>query len=409
MHIPSKRVYKEMASEEASIWFVPTLGIGDTAILVKAPTNQLKAIITGCKVEFVFGKNKVNDKNYLCTGFKIHDTPMAGMISCGAQKHAEEHQALKKILSKGSVPVFLFNEMDICVAWTNAKIKLEEAKHIINLLGNLKELYVGKFNSEINHCLDCFEYSLDETQKVKGAYKIDIFSIIPKFENWTQNNIYFLGCYEHNKFQIDDKDEGESFERIIWSSLESVFPLTLHKKPQVIAGDKTRELTDIFCFYPFGTFLIEAKTLSVMEAGYDRTLERKIKGIQKQIKKAISQLIGATKAIKANKIICDSSGKKIEFDRNIIPHCIVLISELYHYGEWTDVEESLLRAMKETEVFFHLLDLREFIRIMKGSSGKPELVDYNLMKRMEIFVKTKNVHIRSRIPPKSSLGIKKRV
>ena len=67
--------------------------------------------------------------------------------------------------------------MDICIAWANTSIKKDESQAAISFIGNLNRLYIGEFNSQANHCLDCFGYTLDEKQKVDGAYKIDIFQI----------------------------------------------------------------------------------------------------------------------------------------------------------------------------------------------------------------------------------------
>ena len=49
--------------------------------------------------------------------------------------------------------------------------------------------------------------------------------------------------------------------------------------------------------------------------------------------------------------------------------------------------------MVQTGAFFHLLDLREFITLLKQSSGDPKLIDYNLMQRCKLFYEKKSVHI----------------
>jgi len=70
MHIPSERIRNEMNSEVASIWYVPANGGEDTAILIKAPSNTLKAITQGCRVELLFGKYIEKDCTLLCTGVR---------------------------------------------------------------------------------------------------------------------------------------------------------------------------------------------------------------------------------------------------------------------------------------------------------------------------------------------------
>jgi len=50
-----ERIYKELVHERASLWYVSDeYGM---KIMVKAPSNTLKALINRCKVELLFGKD----------------------------------------------------------------------------------------------------------------------------------------------------------------------------------------------------------------------------------------------------------------------------------------------------------------------------------------------------------------
>jgi hypothetical protein len=145
--------------------------------------------------------------------------------------------------------------------------------------------------------------------------------------------------------------------------------------------------------------MIEAKDLSVLNSGFKKDMNRRVSELKKQIKKAIKQLIGSCKAVSRGEKITDSNGNEIVFDREKPPHCIVLVTEMMHFGEWSDIEEKMTLAMKETGAFFHLIDLREFVMILKGSRGKPGLFDYNLIKRCEECVKLRSLHVRTLITP----------
>lgn len=70
-----------------------------------------------------------------------------------------------------------------------------------------------------------------------------------------------------------------------------------------------------------------------------------------------------------------------------------------HWGDWSDIETQLMEAMQSTAAFFHFLDLREFIALLKGSSGEAALLDYNLRERCKIFAKNGSAHIRSQMAP----------
>lgn len=398
MHLPSERVYKEMRSENASLWIVPANNGDELALLIKAPSSAIKALIAGCQMHLVFGRNS----SYLSYAVRIFDIPDAPMSISGPQRNAEEHQALAKLLVDKKTPAFLFNEMDVCLAWTNLEISQTDASNVDKLLKEKPDLYVGPFSADCSLALDCLCYSIDPTNIYPGAFEIPLVNVQVTLEPWRVNNVSFAGVRTHQTITINHQNEGEMFERAIWASLESVFPFTIHKGPEVQIGQKLREFTDVLAYYEHGSFLIEAKDLSILQSGYERTQERRTKGVQKQIEKAIVQLKGASNALKRGDRIFDQTGKELKVVRDKPPHCIVLITELMHWGDWGKIESQLIEAMKSTGAFFQILDLREFIVLLKASSGNAMLLDYNLMERCKSFIQQGTVHIRSEIAPSNS-------
>lgn len=390
MHIPSERVYNKMRAEAASIWYVPANGGEDIAILIKAPTPTLKAMISGCSINLLFGKND----SYLCTGVQIEDMPDTPLLIFGAQIVLEEHKTLFEFLLRKEALIFLFNEMDICVASSTITILEKEASLLRTLLGEQISLYVGEFNNDVSFAIDCFVSTIDKTQVYPNAHDIPIVKINTQIGNWMANNIYFIGHDSYCDMNISSKMEGANFENTIWGSLESVFFDTLYKSPRIQHGEKIREFTDVFAYHKYGSFLIEAKDLSVIQAGYNKDEAKRLSGIQKQVTKAIKQLVGAVNAFKQESTLFDIKGNKINVDRSIPPHCIILITELMTCGDWDTITQQMLDAMQQTGAFFHLLDLREFIVLLKQSSGDPKLVDYNLMERCKLFTEKKSVFIR---------------
>lgn len=399
MHIPSKRVDQEMRSEIASTWYVPANGGEEVAFLIKAPTTSIKAIYAGCSLGLVFGKLD----GHLCTGVRIHDIPEKPLLISGIQRYAEEHSALSNVLALRKVPVFLFNEMDVCLAWAKAELSDEDALAIQSFIQQVEDLYVGPFSEKASHCLDCFCYTIDSVQEVEGAYPIETIEIFPRLGEWTAGHLSFIGEIENHTVLIDSQNEGEVLERAVWASLESVFQRDLHTSPQVRVGLKDRELTDVMASHEYGSFLIEAKDLSVIQAGYSRHQERRTSGVHKQAAKAIGQLIGASKSVKRGDAIFNKNGAPINVVRSQPLHCIVLLTELMHDGDWSDLENKIVEAMLETGDFFHVLDLSELIMLLKCSSGSAAHLDYNLMQRCKRFSETKNIHIRSRLAPNPSI------
>ncbi|GHS89608.1 hypothetical protein FACS189487_10160 [Campylobacterota bacterium] len=393
MYLPSERVYTEMQSENASLWIVPADIGGGLDLLIKAPSSVIKALVAGCPLHLLFGKKG----SYLGIGVRILDTPDAPMLIAGILHEQEEHKALARLLVDKQTRVFLFNEMDVCLVWTNLTISKTDATQVAALIEQSPDLYVGEFSPECSHAFDCFCYSCDPSHTYADAIQIPLVAVDTSLEPWRANNISFVGVHEHHAITIDDQNEGEIFERAIWASLESVFLLTIHKGAQVKIGEKFREFTDVLAYHKYGSFLIEAKDISVIQAGYGRDQERRTKGVQKQVKKAIVQLTGACNALLRGDRIFTTTGEELDIVRDKPPHCIVLITELMHWGDWGDIERQLMEAMRSTGAFFHLLDLCEFIVLLKVSSGNAPLLDYNLIERCRAFAKNGSVHIRSQI------------
>lgn len=391
MHIPSERIRKEMISEDGRVWYVPANYGEETAILIKAPTPSLKALIAGCPLQLTFGKA---DK-YLCIGAIICDVPDAPLILSSIQHNLEEHMALLRILKDGLSPIFLFNEMDVCVAWANATLAQVDASKASTFIGKASALYVGPFTAATSHALDCFECSVDSIQNYPNASKIPVQQLSVSIDSWRTITSYFYSERNVESVAISDLDEGRSFEKTIWATLSSVFPDSLFENPKILNGEKIREFTDVFAFYQYGSFLIEAKDLSVLSAGFQRIQSRCVSGIKKQVKKAIGQLVGACKDFRDGKKIFSADDVEICVERLKPPHCIILIAELPVAGDWEEIVMLLCNAMKETKAFFHLLDLRELITLLKGSCGNPALLDYNLMQRGKLFWEAKSIFIRS--------------
>lgn len=390
MHIPSEQIYNKMRAAAAALWYAPANDGEETALIIKIPTPTLKALIVGCPFQFFFGKKD----SYLCIGARIEDMPDTPILLSGAQIVLEEHKALIQSIRQKKFPVFLFNEMDICLASSSIEITEKDSSALLELIGNESLLYTGEFNDNVSLAIDCFVSSIDKTRTYPNAHNIPIVEIVPKVSKWETNDIYFINNDSSYGINIANKTEGETFENTIWGSLESVFPTTLYKSPQVQYGNKKREFTDVFAFYEYGSFLIEAKDLSVIQAGYNKNESKRLAGIQKQAEKAIKQLVGATNAFKRGNTLFDTKGNEISVDRNIPPHCIILITELMTCGNWDEITRQLLNAIEQTGAFFHLLDLREFITLLKQSSGNPKYIDYNLAERCKLCWEKKSVLIR---------------
>lgn len=390
--MPGERVYNEMRAETASVWFIPATGEPDFAVLIKMRTSSIKALIAGRPLEFLFAK--IN--GVLCNGARILDIPDSpSTISC-VQRHAEEHEALEKVLNERRFPIILFNELDAPIAWADASIAYPDVNRVMQRIGVPQDWYVGEFTAEASLLLDQFQSATDHVED-HGLLEPPIEVLPVSIDAWNVVQVQYFGNNDSFAIDVADKDEGEMFECAVWASLESVFPSTLYKGSNKTRGKKTKEFTDVFSHYDNGTFLIQAKDISIFESRYDSDLEDRVQSLQKQVKKAIKQLVGAAKALKRGNVIHDARGNEIVLDRTKRPHCIALVTEMFNVGDWKEIEAKLLQAIADTGAYFNLLDLSQFISFLKAASGKAERLDYILLKRHQRFLESPNVHMQTQI------------
>lgn len=374
-----------MRSTDASVWFVPANDGEDFSLLIKLPMAQIKAIIRGCSASVVL---KVAD-SALFVGIRVFDIPGHPLITVKIQRQLEEHQALSRFVETGTAPVFLFNELDFSAASSTATMAFSDRERVLSAIENPSEFYIGERMNSHDFVLDQMEQSMSFEAPNEVEFPL-------AFGKWESLEANFLGVEESHLLRVDSRDEGELLERMVWASLESVFPLNLYKSPQVRIGSKTRELTDVLTSYEYGSFLFEAKALSEYSTSPDRSLERRVSSVQSHIKKALDQLVGAGKALDRGDEVFDSKGNLIQIERKNPPHAIVLVSELIEAGDWSETVEHLMNALSASRMYVHILDLRELLTLLKIGRGQPELLDYNLMERCKKFVKYRNIFLRSK-------------
>ncbi len=387
----AERIYQELVHENASIWYIAN-NFG-SKIMIKAPSSTVKAIINGCKVVFLFGKDSQTDIIYFHTGIKIYDDMVKCLLITGTNRFVQEHESLKAIMEENTTVIELYNELSVCVAKAHVSFNENDRESILKMIGNMQELYVGDFTKEATSSLDSFDYSLDKSRDYLDVRDIETSSIEGYFSEWKTMKSIFIGFNEINEIQMDNRDEGGTLEKQIWVSLESLFNFNLYKNPRIKHKNKEREFTDILAFYDKGIFLIESKALAVISSTKEKSIDRKVANIKKQIKTGIKQLVGAKKNFDNDVDVYDCNSNIIQFNKNIIPHCIVLVSELLAFGDWREIVNEIINVMTNENIFLHVLDLLEFMKYIKMSVGKKEYFDYYLMQRAMSFIENENIFL----------------
>lgn len=379
-----ENIYREMKGEDVGIWFISDKYGFKTS--VKIPSNVIRSLISGCQMELLFGKDKKDNKIYFHTGSRIYDDFTNPVLITQSCRFIRDYEGLKRILNERKVVIELYDELLTCSATAELTIKEEDQIAVLEFIEDINNLYTGNYDADLSVSLDSFVYSLDSSQKTSNSYKIKTKSIPCEIKNWNIINKHFVGFSDAQQVKISDKDEGRIFERQIWYSMESLFLNDIYLNPVVKQESKHRELTDIFAHHQYGNFLVETKALGILKIDTQQTIERKVANVKKQISKGIKQLIGASKSIKKNLPIYSYLGKEIKIDSSLVPHCMVLVSELIPLGNWKEIENEIMLAIINEKIYLHVMDYPEFMKYIKASLGKAETLDYYLMERAKSFI-----------------------
>jgi len=386
------RIYKELVSEDASVWFISDKF--GKKLLIKLHSTTIKEIIKGTEIYLQFGKDRVEYTTYLHTGIRVLDDPVHYLSVTGVERYKENQKAILELITENEIYTEFFNELDTPLCNCMVNISDDDKKKLIEFLGDIDQFYTGDFDAKAQESLDAFEYTLykEENRKIKRIIDSLLIRISPlKFQIL---NLHFIGLHENHSIKIDTPNEGDLLEKLIWSSLESVFNSSIYKSPKIIRNKKSRELIDILCFSEYGIFLIESKALAITTLDKEKNIVKRIEGIQKQIKKALKQLIGAKKVIQENTPIYDSKGNVIIFRRDIIPHCIVLVSNIYPFGDWNDIIKDSFEKIIKEKVCINIMDLSELLRMLKICRGDFIKFDYSLMERTKAFIEHKTLFLK---------------
>ncbi|WP_294962706.1 hypothetical protein [uncultured Flavobacterium sp.] len=272
----------------------------------------------------------------------------------------------------------------------NIEINSLDKNKSIQLLSEKKDFYSGSFDKNIDLILDDFQGMIEQ-----NVLNVDILMDC-KITNMNIINNTIIGSNEVNKLLLND-NEGVGFENQIWAVFDDIFKPNLYKNPRIQESNKQRELTDILSFYKLGIFLIEVKAMGVFSVEENITEQRKVANLKKQISKGIKQLIGARRALEKQSKIIDNKNNEIVFDKNIFPHCLVIVSELLQFGDWEEIEMLMLKAMLENNLCLNVLDLVELMKYIKISNGKKEMFDYYMLERRDRFIENgADIHIRAK-------------
>jgi hypothetical protein len=265
---------------------------------------------------------------------------------------------------------------------------------VLNMLGAIGKLYCGRMNPRALDSIDRFAHSIKLETRNDSLYEMESFAVEVELSEWKIWKKSVITHEDTNHFSIDDRDEGSILEKEVATILDDLFKENLYLNPQIARAKGYRELTDIFAFYGNGLFLIESKASGVIDRVAGKTMEKKVSGLQKQISSGIVQVAGAARKINEEAKIYDKKLQEIKYEKREFPHCIVLVSELFGFGDWKKIIVEICSAMVENRIYLNVMDLSEFMQYVGHARGSADRFNLMLIERVEAFVKHETINMK---------------
>jgi hypothetical protein len=358
MHMLSAYNRNEFLATPQLVRFDHARGIDEfePTLLVKADTVLLKYLMRGARLQLQFAQVHGDRLLYALT---VHDDPTSPAILWSVLEQEEERQALFGLAEGKPLQVFLFNELAINVAWAEMPVDFTGSR-----LGSLAAYArLGKFDhSNMSATIDdLFTRGRDGEASDPTLLHLDL----PKGPPWTPiRNTLITNHAGVSELDLFDLDEGRQQEElVIWLS-NNLHPTAVIDQPQIMKGGRLRELTDILLSYWGGAFIFESKALALLDRPVLPDRAKLSQNVLANVVKAVKQLKGAVRQIKAGTKIHDCDGGEHEVERTQPVHAIVLIPDLALLPSEFGIE-MMLEFMEVTRGYLHILDPSELLRIVQ--------------------------------------------
>jgi len=196
-----ERLFNELKNEDSLLWYANSKY--GKKIILKIPSTAIKSIYKGCKVEFLFGKDANSEKSYFHIGATVFDFPNNGFNVVSTHKFKEEHWALFEIMKDEKIPIEFYNELGYCFMQGFVNFGFHDRQLVLNLLGDIENLYSGEIDQKSNSSLDSFEYTLDPVRTFNNVNLIDTLKIEGHFSDLVPLKNHFVGLHEGNEIHYN--------------------------------------------------------------------------------------------------------------------------------------------------------------------------------------------------------------
>lgn len=401
MYQPSSEVYGEMSVSQMGLW-IDRCGQRDRdiALVLKCPTHIAKAIHGGSPVRVVVADVAGGASFVRCFGLSVEDRSGKPLTTFAAYRTRDEQRLLQRLFRQDRISLFLFDEIERCVAHCVVSLEAAQRSAISEALREWPAPYAGRFTRSVTSALDRF-IEVFEGHHAPGT-ALGPVEARCSLTDWRVNSIYGIGSGD---FRLDG-DDGSGLEQAVHQLLESLFGESAFRSPNVQSESGSRELIDTILLGGHVIGLVEAKALGF--AGVEGPLDtaKLAKRIKKDLDKGLRQLKGATRAIRSGLSLTEThqaipalarqARATISIqDRSCVVLGLVVVSELECDIDWRRVADSYLAA-SSGDAYYQAVDLTE-LRALIGAAKTPVQFVTNVILRFQEVKKHRNMAVRVRI------------
>ena len=402
MYALSHEVYTQMAVTQMGLWIDRCGRCGrDIALVLKCPTHVGKSLRDGSPARFLLADIPSQHASVRCLGFQIEDRTGKPLTTFSARRTRDEQRSLVRAFQWKELPLFVFDEIERCVASCRVLFDHEGRDAVNAALIEWPLPYAGRFCSVVKSALDQFNLMLEDGSRsdgLRGPITVDC-----SLSEWRLTSIYGIGS---GGFRLDG-DDGGGLEQTTHQLLESLFEDDAFRSPNIQQRNGKRELIDSLLIGDHVICLVESKAMGFMIGSTSIDSDRLAKRVRKDVDKGLRQLRGATRAVRNRAPISETHRDIAALARNaneliVIPDRewvvlgVVVISDLGCDVDWREVAGEYLDASSE-DALFQVVDLTELRALVGAAKNRMQFVTNLILRWKQVEQQgTMGVHVRIR-------------
>jgi len=362
-------------------------------LYLKLPSDVLKALMLDAKLALLATTVTMRGQTLDVIGISIDDVPEDPFRYYQPLTEPDQLSMLRACATAPTFHAYVLNELVIPAFETI----LAPVHPVESFLDNLAPITAGHPSPPIPDQEAALDAVVHLAAKASAPPESQVNPLSFLQLQRSSMEIYRLTVPPAGDFDADDKNEGGNLEQSIQVLLATRYKSGIYRSPQVDDGTSglKRELTDVLLVTPEALFLFESKVMAVLERGISATSERRAKVTTKHFKKALGQLIGAVKRIRAGAAIHDAEEHSIgSFDSAPAIHATIVVSARMAGLDFRDIAAQLVKAGKQINACFHFLDLGELQQLLAFTDNARILSAY-MNRRYEVVTGSGNAAIQS--------------